>query len=694
MSATPQFHSYTKDDLFYKCYPSFDRLSLEKQEESETKFCDAIEGLIDDGLVIRTIDVNGDELITPSGGSIPEIEDFVDTPKIVIEINQLQKTILGCLKLNKSIFNSIILYCQFDKSNQQGIFIVNAIKNAVNGANTKYLPVIFVIGDNLSNLMDQTIDGFHKLLCRELNLDGDKYDGLMCLKGDEKIKQGDIENYIDSYYLSYMEEAPIKLLPPIILALNNKIQIKKVIDIHNKKIVERIKRNANCPLRSAFVFDEFDKVYRVLRPTIKSILVDEPIGVFSVLGVTGSEDGICEEFPEWASSNLVRIEIDAEKEKNHRGIHHPDAVIHRYKQTTSQSNNIYALNVIKNNKDAFMNKRTNPKNGKQYFSKVIILADTKISSHKTLANQLKEMGFHIILQNENNLKVMRNSESSKVKRAVGEIEDYISKPWSIRKKVVRNELFKIFNQYNLWDAPVALIGNRKLDRGLGYHNAPPCGGPGLIWDHEIMGLITGDASRVQKVSRLHGVIGQCDDYPNELHFWIDERTELTVRNENGIIKSLHENYQGFHSLAERLNYAKKVTTLVKKAAKYLISDCFLSRALAKEWFANEKLDKGIKEEYDSSSYGLYLSDSTDESKAVAEGTIGVSHIRYRGALTPIMTYEQLKEKGDDFGQGANTSARIMPVIKDKSIQFVVIYIIKKEAFEGGDEIPRNEIVES
>lgn len=660
----PEFHSYSKDDLFDKCFPGFDKLTPDQQEDCEIRFEIALEGLIEEDLVIRTVDVHEDELITPSGGTLAEIEDFDDISKEQLENNQLQKSILGCLKLHKSIFNSIILYCQFDKSNQQGIFIANAIKNALNGV-TKYLPVIFVIGDNLSSLMDQTMDGFHKLLCKELNLDSDKYEGLMCLKGDEKTTQGSIENYIGNYLLSYMEDAPKKLSVPVILALNNKVQIKKVIEIHQNSVVSRIQRNPNCPLRSGFVFDEFDKVYRSLRPSFKPILVDNPLGVLTVLGVTGSEDGICEEFPEWATSNLVRVELDADKEKNHRGIHHPEAVIHRYKQKAEESNNMYALNVINQNRPWFTQRRINPKNGKAYFPNSLILADVKISAQKTLAQQLKVTGFHIILQNENNLKIMRK-------------ESNVFTPWSIRKKVVRDELYKIFNEYNLWDSPVALIGNRKLDRGLGYHYAPPGGGPGLIWNDEIMGLIAGDATRVQKVSRLHGVIGQCDDYPNELHFWTDERTELTVRNENGIIKSLHENYQGFISFADRLSYAKKVTVLLKKTPKYLISESFPTRAAAREWFLAEKIAKEMKEDYDCSSYGLYTAAAEGVHDAVAEGTPGITQIRYRGEFTPILTYEQLKEKGDDFGQGANTSARLMPVLQGGVIQFVVIYIIKKD----------------
>jgi len=664
---TPQFHSYSKDDLFDKCFPGFDKLTPDQQEDCEIKFEIALEGLIEEDLVIRTVDVNEDELITPSGGTLTNLDDFIDISKEQLENNQLQKSILGCLKLHKSIFNALILYCQFDKSNQQGIFIANAIKNALNGG-TKYLPVIFVIGDNLSSLMDQTMDGFHKLLCKELNLESDKYEGLMCLKGDEKTTQGSIENYIGNYLLSYMEDAPKKLSVPVILALNNKVQIQKVTDIHQNSVVSRIQRNPNCPLRSGFVFDEFDKVYRSVRPTFKPILVDNPIGVLTVLGVTGSEDGICEEFPEWATSNLVRVEIDADKEKNHRGIHHDDAKIHKYKQKAGESNNMYAVNVINQNRLWFTQPRINPKNGKAYFPKVLILADVKIAGQKVLAQQLKDtLGFHIILQNEKNLKIILKNTTVVI-------------PWSINKKVLRDELFKIFNQYNLWNAPVALIGNRKLDRGLGYHYAPPGGGPGLIWNDEIMGFIAGDATRVQKVSRLHGVIGQCDDYPNELHFWTDERTGLTVRNENGIIKSLHENYQGFISFAERLSYAKKVTVILKKDPKYRISESFPTRAAAREWFFAEKAKEGMKNTYNCSAYGLYTA-TTEDSVAVGEGTPGITHIKYRGDFKEIWTYDQLKELNEndgDIGQGANDNARIMPVLQEGVIQFVVIYIIKKD----------------
>ena len=673
MEGRPQYHSYTRDDIFDQFYPNFSTWSDELQEETEVLFDEALTSLLVGDLVTISIDINGDELITPTGQTMVDINNYVDMPKAAIASAQLQKSILGCLMLHKSIFNSIILYCQFDKSNQQGLFIVNAIKNAL--TNTHHLPVIFVIGDNLSNLMDQTIEGFHKLLCAELGIDSDKYEGLKCLKSDEKIKQSDVEDYIGNYYLSHMENAPIKRLPPIILALNNKVQIKKVLDIHDNAIVKRIERNSNCPLRSAFVFDEFDKVYRSLRPAFKPILVDNPKGVFTVLGVTGSEDGVCDEFPEWATSNLVRVEVDSEKQKNHRGIHHSEAVIHLYKQSGSVSNSSYALNIIKTNLASFTEARVNPRDGSLYYPKSIILADSRIASHKTLATQLLTLGFHVILQNESNLKV----------RLVNGSSDW--KPWSIRKKVVRNELYNMFNELNLWSKPVALIGNKKLDRGLGYHYAPPSGGKGLIWTDEIMGHIHGDASRVQKISRIHGVIGQCDDYPNQLHFWVDERTELTVRNENGIIKSLHENYHGFHSLGERLDYARKVTPMVKKSSNYLVSESFATQEEAKAWFLSEKVRLVMLPAYGCTKCGLYLEDATEpinKKDAVPEGTPGITKFPYRNELKQIMTEKKPRET-DDIGRGSNTSARITPVFVEGIIRFVVIYIVKKTTTVAVDE---------
>jgi len=673
----PVYHSYTRSDIFDLCYPNFAGLSGEQQEETELAFDQALTSLLVDGVVTKSVDVDGDELVTPTGQPLVDVDDYVDMSKAAIAVAQLQKSILGCLKLQKSIFNSIILYCQFDKSNQQGLFIVNAIKAAL--SDKRYLPVIFVVGDNMSSLMDQTVEGFHKLLCRELGVD--KYEGLMCLKGDEKIRQQDIENYVDSYHLSHLLGSHVKKLPPIIMALNNKVQLKKLIDIHQKKVVDPLLADPTSPLRSAFVFDEFDKVYRFLRPMFKPLLVDNPVGVFSVLGVTGSEDGICEEFPEWASSNLVRVELNAEKERDHRGIHHPEAVIKRYKQTSAVGNSSYALNIIKLNLAEFTAARVNPKNGLRYFPKTIILADARIVSHKTLATQLLALGFHVILQNESNLKVCLNGTTN-------------WRPWSIKKKVVRNELFKMFNELDLWHAPVALIGNRKLDRGLGYHYAPPTGGSSLIWTDEIMGHIHGGASRVQKVSRIHGVIGHCDDYPNQLNFWVDERTELTVRNENGIIKSLHDGYQGFHSLRERLTYARAVTTQLLKSRKYLISQSFASRALAKEWFTSEKARLGMLADYECSAFGLYLDSATGVAGAVEECTPGISKIRYRGEFMPIMTEAALLATDKDIGQGANTSARIMPVFVDGVIRFVVIYIVAAAAATAASDDEENEIIDA
>lgn len=652
-----QFYSYTYDQVFEKCFTPNESIP----ETESTLFDHAICSLVEDRLVTRSLNADGDELLTPTGVPMEDVNDYTDMSPTSIASIQLKKTILGTLMLEKSKFHSIILYCQFDKSNQQGIFIVNGIKRALE--TKEDLPVIFVIGDNLSSLMDQTIDGFHKLLCRELGIDSDKYGGLMCLKGDEKVRQQDIENYIDSYHLDHLMDRPTKKLPPIIMALNNRIQLAKLIQIHQKKIVEPLIQGQQSPLRSKFVFDEFDKIYRSCRAMFKPILVDSPLGVSSVLGVTGSEDGIGDEFQEWTDSNLVRVEIDADKDRNYRGIHHPEAKIHRYKQKKGLSNNDYILQIMKETPSQFKDSRVNPRNGKSYFPKTLLLSDHRIASQKKLALQLLEMGFHVIQQNENNLKVCRSESNAR----------WI--PWSIRKKVVRNELYNIFNVFNLWDKPVVLIGNKKLDRGLGYHHAPPGRPESLIWTGEIMGRIEGNANRTQKVSRLHGVIAHCEDYPNELHFWIDEDTELTVCNENKIIKALHVGYQGYQTLGERMKYARTVTTLLKKAPKYLISENFATRALAKEWFLQAKISLKLPSDYECSSYGLYPEEAIEGSTHVEEGTPGISKIRYRGAFMSIRTDHALRQS-DDMGQGANSSARIMPVFVDETIQFVVIYTSK------------------
>ena len=291
---------------------------------------------------------------------------------------------------------------------------------------------------------------------------------------------------------------------------------------------------------------------------------------------------------------------------------------------------------------------------------MIILGDLRVRSHSALANRLQELGFHTILQNENNLKVRRFDGGL----------SFI--PWSIRKKVVRNVLYEMFNLHKLWDGPIALIGFKKIDRGLGYHYAPPNGGNGLIWDNEIMGHIDGLANRVQRVSRTHGVIAQCPEYAGVLHYWIDERTELTVRNQNNIIKSLHDNYHGFHSLRERLEHAKKATPLLTKEANYKISvDSFDSQVAAHVWYNREMrsaLSALLGFNYGISNHGLIA-----DGVRVPEGTPNITEFTYRSGTRQI-TDEATVRASTDLGQGSNTSARVMPFLEGGLIKFVVIYI--------------------
>jgi hypothetical protein len=465
-------------------------------------------------------------------------------------LSEFQKTVWYSLK-NPSHFKAIILQCQFDKSNQTAIFIANKCAENLK-PNPKVLPVLILFLDNDKGILDQTVVSLNKTLCVQYDITDGDYPGLIKLySSDPKATVDSVTGAIARYNQSYLYDLPKKEYPLVIVALTNQVQITKVEQIYKQAIHDIVKLQPACKLRATFVFDEVDKTYPLAIPKMKTYFIEDKIGISNVLGVTATEDGLTDKYPEWASAELLNVNVDEEKEKNHRGIHHTDSVIHQVDQKTKETNVEYALKIINDNMDHFKKPRINPKNGNSYYSKTLLLADQRVSSHTHVANDLHKKGFHQILQNGNNLKVRRHDQITFAQvRTSG--------------KVLRNVLKQIFDELDMWDAPVALIGFKKIDRGLGYHYAPPEGGKGLIWTDEIMGYISGEASGIQRVSRMHGVIAQCEDYPNEQHYWVDKRTDRTVRNNANVVISLNKDYHGSIPLKMRLKYAHDVTHKIKK----------------------------------------------------------------------------------------------------------------------------------
>jgi hypothetical protein len=185
-------------------------------------------------------------------------------------------------------------------------------------------------------------------------------------------------------------------------------------------------------------------------------------------------------------------------------------------------------------------------------------------------------------------------------------------------------------------------------------------GEGLIWTDMILGRIEDTSTAVQKAGRLAGIIAQCPQYNGKLYFWTDNYTSIRIRIHNEKV-DITNTLSGCSAI-QSINHANDMmpnipTPLPDHVIHY---ELFKNDSLAKDW-CNNNLIAG----YGSSKYNLYNEKGFLET--IKKGT----HIKKRGQLCLICSREET-EKGD-LGYGVESSARIMPVRENESIQYIVIY---------------------
>jgi hypothetical protein len=345
------------------------------------------------------------------------------------------------------------------------------------------------------------------------------------------------------------------------------------------------------------------------------------------------------EYPECANAHLIDGEFDETTLKNYRAIHLEDAVL-KLNPSKNMTNNEYAEMVFQKEREHFLECRSNGE-----FPKIIVNSDSKNTSQDAfVSKRVKEDGCYGMTFNMNGVTLYRNGVSPK--------------KFSSRKRRLNEVLMYIYKKYNLHDKPLFLAGRRKVDRGLSFHYAPRskdnariqdmgdgelivANGEGLIWTDIILGKIESESSATQKAGRLAGVIGQCPNYSGKTYYWTDHHTGHMVIHHNKLVDSA--NTHRWSSVIQALSHAKDSTPPPpeeEKVRDYELSDTFASIAEAKLWATNNL-------NYSSSAYGIYLENNE-------------RCIKYRGEYRQIMTEEDVRSSYD-LGQGANTSARIMPV---------------------------------
>lgn len=596
----------------------YDEESLQDMTGLEpSEFEQHLEELVDAGFVETEIDVDDNVFYRAKRG--------LYWPKMVSIDCPPKKQILLCLIENPKTF--FVLY-----NTQKGKLKIAAkeIRQWVTAEDKKV--VAFVVVDNEKQLADQSEEGIQKVVAGI----GKTY----LLSSNTNNNLDSLKNVIDVY-------AGFGGPMPIILALNNSTQINKIIQLM-KHIQMRSTTTSICKgLCYGVVFDEADKVYPPNRSKFEDVLLTNDTALHRLGFVTATEGQLLEaEYPECANAYMYPVPVE---DPNYRAIHTEDAdikiVVHRAKD----DNDAYAELILQSNKDHFKDKTT-LNDGSDGYRKTIVNGGGKCKSMEGFAKRRIEEDTYAITLNMQGVWVYRKG--------------YEKKRFTTKGVELRALLFKIYKDLGLHDKPLYIIGRRKVDRGLGFHWAPPDGSEGLIWTDMILGRIDDKDQGSQKAGRLGGIVAHCPQYPGKLTWWTDAKTAALVVHHNKVVDCANTKL-GCSALQAVVRARVDIEFVPpKKVANYKISSMkFTTPKHAKRyWKSPEAL---VNDPHDMDSITAYGIHNQPEGKC----------IKYRGDFMKIVSETYMRNPANvDFGQGANTAARVMPVMTtEQVIEWVIIY---------------------
>ena len=481
--------------------------------------------------------------------------------------------------------------------------------------------VAFIIVDNDKTLADHIADGVFKVV--------EELGEVFTLSSNSPVTVQNIKDRIDSYahYRSKM---------PVIVALNNAKQMKKVVAIM-KHIQERMEQ---CPqLRYGVVFDEADKVYPPNRELFLDLIVNDNRALHRLGFVTATEGDLMDvDYPECANAYMYPVPPG---DPNYRAIHSADVFIQLVAHPVKDNHDTYAENILQSNRDYFKN--TIPlKDGSRGYRKVIVNGCGKTASMAGFARRRVDQGAYAITFNMMGVVVYRpNCET---------------KRYSAKGQNFGKLLFTIYKELGLHDKPLFIIGRRKVDRGVGFHWAPRDGSEGLIWTDMILGSADNKDKATQKAGRLAGIVVHCPQYPGQLTWWTDAKTANMVVGHNSIVDEA--NTKRGCSALRAISHARDTVVLEDlvqpRLPTYKISlQTFDSVEAAKLWWKDPA--SIVLEPHD-----IRLNISQFRRYSTEEGEC----IKYRGTLRPLLKEAEVRAGRHEVGAHItnDTPARIMPVL--------------------------------
>lgn len=149
---------------------------------------------------------------------------------------------------------------------------------------------------------------------------------------------------------------------------------------------------------------------------------------------------------------------------------------------------------------------------------------------------MEEDGDQMIEVEEKSISTSVSASPSPVKKAdlPPELQDVRSRGIKLKDRAIKSRNALIAKAYHvlypeLKDAPLFILGNRKVDRGLTFHYAPISSDAySFILTDLIMGRIPSWRRAVQAIGRGNGVIKHRADFVGDIHYWVDTITFKSV----------------------------------------------------------------------------------------------------------------------------------------------------------------------
>jgi hypothetical protein len=432
---------------------------------------------------------------------IKSVDDFINSYNKVINkqplINDLEKEI--DYRINKQHLNhlwTIFMGCQKTKTFQ----IINRIKELIS---MKERSISIIICQNDASLSLQTSERLHKIipinakvfvLSSTINVQPN-------LKDDSVVYNPSFNTLI-SYILHYVIGKP-DYLYPVIVSLNNEIQMTKIINI--LKVLQKPILNAGYHL----FIDEADRTYHNIRNSLLPFIMKNEIpnetniknyGTYWITATGYSLVKGRSSYNECKKAHQMDIILSPDIDNIYFDITDKQAIIHKI-----PANNFKIVNILEDNKEHF---KSPLKDGS--YRKIIAVGSHVTEYQEMLANQLVHIGYNVLTINTNGILL--------------HLENNLKQKWHLGKEISEvNKLIAIKYNENtlLHNKPFIIVGNRKIDRGITFHY-PSNDNNRLIFTDMLIPEINNWKRAIQIAGRCAGIIK--NEGFSDINYWIEEKT--------------------------------------------------------------------------------------------------------------------------------------------------------------------------